>query len=58
MSIAQINGVDIKIYGYHYEGTQLIVDAVTLVTSKVLTYPAELVDVMLRRITNENNCKL
>lgn len=48
MSIAQINGVDIKIYGYHYEGTQLMVDAVTPIVSKVLTYPAELVDVLIR----------
>lgn len=48
MSIAQINGVDIKIYGYHYEGTHLMVDAVTPVVSKVLSYPAELVDVMIK----------
>ena len=48
MSIAQINGVNIKIYGYHYEGSQLMVDAVTPIVSKVLTYPAELVDVMIK----------
>lgn len=48
MSIAQINGVEIKIYGYHYEGDQLMVDALTPVVSKVLTYPADLVDVILK----------
>ena len=48
MSIAQINGVEITIYGYRYDGDRLMVEAITPLVAKVLTYPAELVDVMIK----------